>query len=139
MANEKLIEERLVKVLTELKLSTKTIEKAIKVNEKYKSSRHDIKKNNEENSVEKKQESKPKKMNATKRTLSAYQLFSKDIRDEISREIKNDENNKDLNGKEINNKIMKEIGERWSNINDNNKKKYEENAKRLKEEALEDN
>src|ERR1700759_4551333 len=66
------------------------------------------------------------------RTLSAYQLYSKDIREKVTKEIKDDESNKDLNGKEINNKIMKKIGESWTNISTKDKHKYEEKAKKLK-------
>lgn len=130
MDNEKLFENRLVKILSDLKLSDKTIEKAKKINDRYKILEYDI--DNKECNITPKDNSKTKKKNTSKRSLSAYQLFSKDIRNEVTKEIKNDENNKELNGREINNKIMKEIGVRWSNISDDEKIIYEEKAQKLK-------
>lgn len=89
--------------------------------------------------IEKKNNIKIKKVKkiSSNRTLSAYQLYSKDIREKITKEVKNDDNNKILNGKEINNLIMKKIGEHWKNINVKEKNKYEEKAKKLKSESVE--
>lgn len=86
--------------------------------------------------IEKKINIKTKKLKSN-RTLSAYQLYSKDIREKITKEVKKDDDNKTLNGKEINNLIMKKIGEHWKNINIKEKHKYEEKAKKLKLESIE--
>lgn len=79
-----------------------------------------------------------KSNNVTKRTPSAYILYSNDIRPKITKEVKNNKDNDKLNGKEINNLIMKKIGENWSNADEKEKHKWEIKAKKLKSEHIEE-
>jgi hypothetical protein len=93
------------------------------------------------NNIEKNQgkiKNNKKSNNVTKRTPSAYILYSNDIRAKITKEVKNNKDNDKLNGKEINNLIMKKIGESWSNIDDEGKHKWEIKAKKLKSEHIEE-
>jgi hypothetical protein len=115
MVNDNINVEDLQKQLQKLEIRIKDIEEKINKNTK-KTNPNNIKTN----------------PNNIKRSLSAYQLYSKDIRLSVTEDVKNNKDNEKLNGKEISNLIMKKIGEKWTNINIKEKQKYEEKAKKLK-------
>lgn len=100
-----LVEDNLIKVLKELKLSDKTIQKAIKINETYDINGEKIKNDDKEIKVKK---------DKKERKLTPYNNFMK----EIYKKVK--DKNPDMSFGDISKKISHE----WKNLNIEEKEKY---------------
>lgn len=101
-----LVEENLIKILKELKLSNKTIQKAIDINENYNINGEKIK-NNDIKEIKVKKEKKP----------TPYNNFMK----KIYKKIKNE--NPEMSFGDISKKISSE----WKKLNQEEKEKYKDN------------